>query len=111
MAHGDPIPPGGGFSVEAERLVTAAGRWDTLSTNLSSAQGAMAEGAGRPLLFGAAAELAGIGRKHLAFNTTVAAALGDGSVAASLLADGLVETANDYSNTDQSQVPNFSEVP
>ncbi|HEY1134161.1 MAG TPA: hypothetical protein VGE77_06255 [Nocardioides sp.] len=111
MAHGDPIPPAGGFSVEAGRLVTAGGRWDDLSAGLSTAHGHMAEGAGRPFLFGVVNELAGIGRQHLAFNTAVTAALSSGSTAAAHLANGLVETANDYSDTDVSQAANFSEVP
>jgi hypothetical protein len=102
--HGEPHPPAGGFSVQAQALVSASADWEEVSGALKKARDlAVEHGWGQPLIFGHEATLANIGGFHDSFNETISAAAHDGHVITGLIADGLVETANDYSSTDQTQ--------
>ncbi|MCW2834405.1 MAG: hypothetical protein JWN68_2358 [Nocardioides sp.] len=101
--HGDPHPPSGGFSADAASLITVANCWDDMSEALKSAWDSAIKGWGYPTIFGMQDTLYVAGRLHMEINKTVVNALADGAAITSLLADGLVETANDFSKTDASQ--------
>ncbi|WP_110180999.1 hypothetical protein [Nocardioides solisilvae] len=101
--HGQAHAPRGGYAVEAQDLVNAAGAWDDVSKALSKAWNLTQEGWGYPGLFGMHDTLFTAGRLHMLANRIVVNACGDGAAITGLLADGLVETANDYSGTDTSQ--------
>ncbi|MDF9717729.1 hypothetical protein INN71_02095 [Nocardioides sp. ChNu-153] len=107
MGHGDPVAPGGGFSVEAQRLVDAAARWDDIRSKLRTAGENVSADFDLTGLFGIADALYTASGKHAAFNAAMVTALETGATAAGLLADGLVETANDYAGTDTSAADNF----
>ncbi|MFW6774210.1 hypothetical protein ACOACO_07995 [Nocardioides sp. CPCC 205120] len=107
MGHGDPVAPGGGFSVEAQRLVDAASRWDDIGSKLTTARDHVSADFDLVGLFGIADALYTASSKHADFNAAMVTALDTGATAAGLLADGLVETANDYAGTDTSVADNF----
>jgi len=104
---GEPHAPGGGFSVQAQDLVNAATEWDQLSTDMVDVRTKCETGWGLPMIFGAADTLYTVGRLHDAFNQKACDAAWDGHVITGLVANGLVETANDFSNTDSTTGDNF----
>lgn len=105
--HGVPHPPGGGFTVQAKDLVAAGDTWDDVSRVLRKVHDLCVEGYGYPGLFGSADTLYVVGRLHQDFNASVCQAAYDGRYVTSYLADGLVETANDFAATDAEQGANF----
>lgn len=105
--YGEPRPPGGGFAVEATDLVNAAAAWDGVSGALKDAWAFAQEGWAYPGLFGMHDTLYTNGRLHQLVNRVVVNACADGHVITAQLANGLVETANDFSSTDQTQGDNF----
>lgn len=108
--HGDPHPPAGGFSVEAQDLVTAASAWDGVSGALNKAWQATQEGWGYPGIFGMHDTLFTAGRLHMLVNRVIVNGCADGAAFTALLADGLVDTANDFSNTDTTQGDSFRQL-
>ena len=104
---GEPHPPSGGFSVQAQDLVNAATEWDELSTDMVAVRLKCETGWGLPMIFGAADTLYTVGRLHSAFNRKACDAAWDGHVITGLVANGLVETANDFSDTDTTTGDNF----
>jgi hypothetical protein len=101
--HGQPHAPSGGFTVEAQDLVNAAAAWDGASAALRKAWSLTQEGWGCPGIFGMHDTLFTAGRLHMLVNQVVVNGCADGSAFTGLLADGLVATANDFSNTDTTQ--------
>ena len=108
--HGEEHPPSGGYSVQAQDLVAASHAWDDLSTALGSAVPLASEGWGYPGIFGMHDTLFVSGRLHMHINKVLVNACSDGKAITRLLADGLVETANDYSGTDASQGEPFRQL-
>jgi hypothetical protein len=104
---GEPHPPSGGFSVQAQDLVNAAKEWDELSGDLVEVRAKCETGWGLPGIFGLADTLYTVGRLHAAFNQKACDAAFDGHVITGLVANGLVEVANDFSNTDTTTGENF----
>lgn len=105
--HGTAIPPSGGFNVKAQDLVNAAGCWDTVAGYAKEAHTECLTGWGHPGIFGIGDLFYTTGTIHEAFNKKVCDANWDGFVIMGQVADGLVETANDMSNTDKTQGDNF----
>lgn len=105
--YGEAKPPEGGFSVQAQDLVTAAGVWDDLAKALKQSWSKLQEGWGYPTLFGPQDTLYTSGRFHEQVNEVLVNACADGFNVVSALADGLREAANDYSNTDDVEGQNF----
>lgn len=108
--HGEEHPPAGGYSVEAQDLVAASHAWDGLSQTLGSAVPLVSEGWGYPGIFGMHDTFYISGRLHQEINRVLVNACLDGRAITRLLADGLVETANDYSDTDASQGAPFQQL-
>lgn len=104
---GAPHAPAGGFDVRAQDLVNAATEWDQLSAGLVQVRKKCETGWGLPLIFGAADALYTVGRLHEGFNRKACDAAWDGHVITGLVANGLVETANDFSGTDTTAGENF----
>lgn len=105
--YGDSRQPSGGYSVEAQDLINAAAAWDDVSSALKKAWELTQEGWAQPGLFGMHDTLYVNGRLHMLVNRVIVNACADGRFITAQLADGLVETANDYSNTDTTQGANF----
>lgn len=105
--HGDPHPPAGGFSVEAKDLIGASHTWDEVSSTLKKVLSLCQSGEGYAGIFGAADTLYTAGRFRADFNHAVCQAAFDGAYITSYIADGLVETANDFSHTDAEQGARF----
>ena len=108
--YGRPRPPGGpggGFTVEAQQLLTAAAAWEDLSATLRRVWEATTEGWGYPSLFGFQDTLYAAGRLHQEINRIMVNGAADGQAITRTLARGLVEAANDYSGTDQTVGQNF----
>jgi hypothetical protein len=105
--HGVPHSPATGFTVEAKDLIAAGDTWDQVSHTLTKVQGLCITGSGYVGIFGMADTLYTVGSFHADFNHSVCQATFDGSYITSYLADGLVETANDFSHTDTEQSANF----
>lgn len=101
--HGTEHPPAGGYSVKAQDLITASHAWDALSDDLKKSWDLAAAGWGYPSIFGMHDTLYTAGSLAMEVNRVIVNACSDGAAITSLLADGLVETANDYSNTDATQ--------
>ena len=108
--HGEEHAPSGGYSVQAQDRVAASHAWDDLSTALGSAVPLASEGWGYPGIFGMHDTFYVSGRLHLEINRILVNACLDGRAITRLLADGLVETANDYSGTDSSQGVPFQQL-
>jgi hypothetical protein len=104
---GEPHPPSGGFTVRAQDLVNASKTWDDISASMREVHQKVQVGWGYPSMFGMADTLYTVGRMHETFNRRACDAAWDGSVITGLIANGLVEVANDYSNTDTTQGANF----
>ncbi len=104
---GEPQAPSGGFSVQAQDLVNAAKDWDELSGDLVEVRKKCETGWGLPGIFGFADTLYTVGRLHAAFNRKACDAAWDGHVITGLVGNGLVEVANDFSNTDTTTGENF----
>jgi hypothetical protein len=104
---GEPHAPGGGFSVQAQDLVNASKEWDELSGDMVDVRQKCETGWGLPGIFGYADTLYTVGRLHDAFNRKACDAAWDGHVITGLVANGLVEVANDFSNTDTTTGENF----
>lgn len=107
VGSGDPHAPAGGFSVRAEDLVNASKTWDDISASMIEVQQKCEVGWGYVGLFGMDDTLYTVGTMHSNFNKRACDAAWDGSVVTGLMANGLVEVANDYSNTDTTQGANF----
>lgn len=105
--YGEPHPPGGGFSVEAQDLITASEAWKDLSSALKEVWTAAQEGWGYPGLFGMQDTLYTAGRLHQEINRVLVNAAADGHWITDNLASGLVEVANDFSGTDTTVGQNF----
>jgi hypothetical protein len=106
--YGEPRPPAGGrFAAEAQDLVNAANAWEDVSTTLRSVWEMIQEGWGYSGLFGAYDVLQVSGTLHMRINEDLVNAAADGHWVTQALAFGLVETANDFSGTDQTQGDNF----
>lgn len=105
--YGTPHPPGGGFSVEAQQLITASQSWHRLSTTLKQVWDQAQEGWGYPGLFGMQDTLYTAGRLHQEINRILVDGAADGHWITQTIADGLVEAANDFSNTDTTVGQNF----
>ncbi|MDP3893836.1 hypothetical protein [Nocardioides sp.] len=106
--YGEPHPPAGGeFAAEAQDLVNAANAWEDVSTTLQSVWGMIQEGWGYPGLFGAFDVLHISGTLHMRINEDLVNAAADGHWVTQALSYGLIETANDFSGTDQTQGDNF----
>lgn len=108
--YGTPHPPGGasgGFSVEAGQLIDASHAWHQLSTTLKEVWNRAQEGWGYPGLFGMQDTLYTAGRLHQQINQTLVNGAADGHWITQTVADGLVETANDFSGTDTTVGQNF----
>ena len=104
---GEAHAPSGGFSVQAQDLVNAAKEWDELSGDMVDVRMKCETGWGLPGIFGFADTLYTVGRLHQAFNEKACDAAWDGHVITGLVANGLVEVANDFSNTDTTTGENF----
>jgi hypothetical protein len=108
---GDPKPPPGGkFTVKEQDLVNAADCWDRVSGHLLKARGICQEGWAQTTIFGITDALYTVGKLHGAFNEKVCYAANDGSVETSLVADGLVGTANYAAGTDSDVHNNFIDL-
>lgn len=105
--YGEARPPEGGFSVEAQDLITAAGAWDDVAGALKTSWNKLQKGWGTPFLFGPQDTLYTNGRFHEQINEVLVNACADGHHITSMLADGLRETANAYSETDAVEGANF----
>lgn len=108
--YGTPHPPGGKggeFSAEAQELITASNAWKELSAALQKVWGYAEEGWGYPGLFGMQDALYTAGRLHQGINEVLVNGAADGHWITQTLANGLVEAANDFSNTDTTQGENF----
>lgn len=103
QGHGEAHPPAGGFTVQAQDLVNAATAWDGVSSALQKAWSLTQEGWGYPGIFGMHDTLFTAGRLHMLVNQVIVNGCADGQAFTGLLADGLVDTANDFSNTDTTQ--------
>lgn len=104
---GEPHAPAGGFSVRAQDLVNAAKTWDGISASMLDVRHKCETGWGYVGLFGMSDTVYTVGTMHSNFNKRACDAAWDGSVITGLMANGLVEVANDYSNTDTTQGENF----
>lgn len=105
--HGEPRPPKGGFKVEAKDLVQAAAVWDEVSAALKTVWDKAQVGWGYPGIFGAADALMTAGTMHMDINEILVNAAADGHFVTAAIADGLIEVANDYSDTDKVAGDNF----
>ncbi|MBZ5737489.1 hypothetical protein [Nocardioides mangrovi] len=105
--HGVPHAPAGGFSVEAKDLIGASHTWDDVSSSLKKVLSLCQPGEGYVGIFGMADTLYTTGQFRTDFNHSICQAAFDGSYITSYIADGLVETANDFSHTDTDQAANF----
>jgi hypothetical protein len=111
IGYGQPHPPAGGeFSAEARTLITTADAWDGVATTLKDVWGLTNTGAGWWMLFGAHDTLYTAGRMHASINDIIVDAAQDGYVVTTGLADGLVETANDYEGTETTVGANFRAI-
>jgi hypothetical protein len=108
--HGDPHAPAGGFSVQAQDLVSASLMWDEISSALVNARNLMVSGGGYPGIFGRADTFYTAGRLHMNFNNSITRAAHDGSILTTYIANGLVEVANEFSGTDASQAQTFQNL-
>jgi hypothetical protein len=104
---GEAHPPAGGFTVRAQDLINASKTWDGISASMLEVQQKCQVGWGYAGLFGMDDALYTVGQLHTNFNKRACDAAWDGSVITGLMANGLVEVANDYSNTDTTQGANF----
>jgi hypothetical protein len=104
---GEVHAPSGGFAVQALDLVNAAKEWDELSGDMVDVRTKCETGWGLPGIFGYADVLYTVGRLHDAFNRKACDAAWDGHVITGLVANGLVEVANDFSHTDTTTGDNF----
>lgn len=98
--YGDPHTPPGGFAVEPKALVQASHTYDDLATSLSKARTLIAEGYGKPWIFGMADTLYTAGRMHMSVNKILYTGTQDGEFMMTNIANGLVEVANRYAGTD-----------
>lgn len=98
--YGEARAPAGGFSVEPQALVTAAATYDDLAASLAAARPLIAEGYGKPWIFGMADTLYTAGTMHMKVNGLLYKGTQDGQFMMTNIANGLVETANRYAGTD-----------
>ncbi|MXG91158.1 hypothetical protein [Nocardioides flavescens] len=105
--YGEPHPPSGGFSVDAKELLDASKVWDDVAGTLKTVWDGIQEGWGYPGLFGKYDMLQVSGTLHMHLNQALVNAAADGHWITQGLADGLVEVANDFEDTDTTQGENF----
>lgn len=98
--YGDEHPPSGGFAVEPRALVQASHTYDDIADSFSAARPLIAEGYGKPWIFGMADTLYTAGRLHMASNDILYRGTQDGEFMMTNIANGLVEVANRYAGTD-----------
>lgn len=91
----------GSFAVQSEELRHEGQEWQTRKQAVSDAKALAEHGAGKGYMFGALANVAGIGDHHDQFIEAITAALGDGVATFDYLSAALTSAANAYDGADQ----------
>lgn len=108
QGYGEPHPPAGGeFAAKPDKLVQASHAWDDLAATLQKVWDLASEGWGYPGLFGMQDTFYASGTMHQHVNQVMVNGAADGHFITQSLANGLVEVANDFSDTDTTAGENF----